>query len=219
VTETLTRLAVRVFVVGMLLVWAVPSQAYRMIQNRSVGRVSAGGAASCDASIGFVHWENQEIEWFVNPPAKAGTQVARKSAAALTAATKAWTDAGTEHVLTVAGTTTAGFAVDNRNTISWAKGNGCTGTCLAITSLVLQAGQVIVESDISFNAARRWQTTGKGLDIQTTATHELGHSLGIHHTEVMSAPRPSMFTNYFGVEGRSLEEDDRAALRCSESRY
>lgn len=128
------------------------------------------------------------------PPAKANRQAARKSAAALTAAVKSWTGAGSEHVLTLAGTTTAGFAVDDRNTISWAKGNGCTGTCLAITSLVLQSGQVIVESDISFNAAQKWQTTGKGLDIQTTAPHELGHALGIHHTEVMSGPRPSMYS-------------------------
>ncbi|HYG62970.1 MAG TPA: hypothetical protein VEL74_10345 [Thermoanaerobaculia bacterium] len=65
-TETLSRLALRVFVVGVLLVWAVPSQAYRMIQNRSVGRVSASAAAACDVSNGFVHWENQQIEWFVN---------------------------------------------------------------------------------------------------------------------------------------------------------
>jgi hypothetical protein len=36
VTETLSRLALRVFVVGVLLVWAMPSQAYRMIQNRSI---------------------------------------------------------------------------------------------------------------------------------------------------------------------------------------
>src|SRR5262249_20166071 len=31
--------------------------------------------------------------------------------------------------------------------------------------------------------------------------------------------RPTMYASYFGVQGRSLEADDKAALQCSNSRY
>jgi hypothetical protein len=127
--------------------------------------------------------------------------------------------ASANHVLNYAGTTTAGFTTDGRNTFLWASGNGCTGSCLAITALVLQSGQVIVETDISFNNSYSWKTDGTDYDVQSVAAHELGHSLGIHHTEVTSTPRPTMYASYFGTTGRTLETDDQAALQCSESRY
>src|SRR6185369_666968 len=97
-----------------------------------------------------------------------------------------------DHVLTLAGTTNAGFVTDGINAIVFDRGNGCNGTCLAITALVLQAGQVIVETDISFNAHYSWRVDGGTYDTQAVATHELGHSLGIHHTEVTGTPRPTM---------------------------
>lgn len=109
-----------------------------------------------------------------------------------------------------------GFSTDGINTFVFASGNGCTGNCLGLTALVLQTGQRIVESDITFNANYNWQTNGLNHDTQGVATHELGHSLGIHHTELTTTPRPTMFDTYFGTGMRSLEFDDQEALRCTE---
>jgi hypothetical protein len=194
---------------------AAPAAAYRMIQNTSVRRVSSGSAVPCSAAGGFAHWEVREIPWYLNSAGKG-----RGKWLAVTAALAAWNAvAAADHLLTFAGTTSAGFAADGRNTILWAEGNGCTGGCLAMTALVLEAGQVIVETDISFNSSHAWKTNGKGLDTEAVAAHELGHTLGIHHTNLAAVPRPTMAASYFGAGARTLEPDDQAALQCSEGRY
>lgn len=191
------------------------TSAFRMIQQTGVGRFSAGAAVRCNASGGFTHWNIRNIDWFLNT----ANQGAGKDAA-LTSALNSWTAVpNADHVLNYSGTTAAGFVTDNRNTVLWASGNGCTGSCLAITALVLESGQVIVESDISFNNDVTWTTSGAQYDTEAVAAHEFGHALGIHHTDVRKAPTPTMNATYFGSGGRSLEADDQAALQCAESRY
>lgn len=213
--KTITRFAsCAALAVGMFAL-ATPSHAYRMIYNTTVGRVSAGSAVPCNYAGGFAHWNLRNINWYYNTAGQGSGK-----SAALAAALKVWTDVpNANHNLTLSGTTTAGFSTDGRNTVLWASGNGCTGSCLAITALVLQAGQVIVETDISFNSSYSWQTNGNNYDTQAVAAHEFGHALGIHHTESTSSTRPTMYASYFGTAGRTLEADDRSALQCSESRY
>lgn len=209
------RAAAAAALVAAALAAATPSHAFRMIQNTTVGRVSAGAAVSCNASGGFTHWANANIPWYLNPSGQGAGK-----AAAIQAALAAWTNVpSASHNLTYAGTTNAGFVTDGINTILFAKGNGCSGTCLAITALVLQSGQVIVESDVSFNSRWSWQANGSNYDTQAVATHEVGHGLGIHHTELTGTPRPTMYASYFGTDGRTLESDDNAALQCAQSRY
>jgi len=55
--------------------------AYRMIQNTTVGRVSAGYAVACNASGGFTHWANANIPWRLNTSARARTRPPRCRAA------------------------------------------------------------------------------------------------------------------------------------------
>lgn len=189
--------------------------AYRMIQNTSTGRVTSGNLVTCSNSGGFVHWTGRDISWYHNTSGQGSGK-----AAALQAALQTWTNvSGSKYALSYAGTTGAGWSTDGQNTMLWATGNGCTGSCLALTALVLQSGQVIVESDVTFNANYTWTTNGSQYDTQSVATHELGHTLGIHHTEVGTTPRPTMYASYFGSGARSLESDDVNAIRCSENRY
>ena len=192
--------------------------AYRMIQNTSPGRTSTGAKVQCDAAGGFVHWNRSQVEVRLNTAsqgAKAGVPLAIQHALA---AWTAVTPAG--YTLTYGGTTANGFTTDGINTVLWSTGNGCTGSCLAITALVLGPGQVIQEADVSFNDAYIWNTNGSDYDVEAIAAHELGHCMGIHHTEITKPKnRPTMYTAYFGTDGRTLESDDRDALNCAYGRY
>ena len=135
----------------------------------------------------------------------------------------AWTKVrSATHILTYAGTTTRGFATDGVNTLSWGASGNCVNTCIALHAFTLQSGQVATESDIVFRNDQPWRTDGGDYDTQAVATHELGHALGIFHTELGfsgEATTPTMFASEIGPEGRSLQPDDRSALQCSHSRY
>ncbi|HYH47549.1 MAG TPA: matrixin family metalloprotease [Thermoanaerobaculia bacterium] len=208
-----TRLALALLV--SCAIGATPSFGFRMIQNTSVGRVTSGNLVTCNDAGGFTHWNSSSIPWYLNTAGQgSGKQTAIQNALA------SWTNvANADHTLTYAGTTAAGWATDGQNTVLWASGNGCTGSCLALTALVLQSGQVIVETDVTFNSAYTWNTSGADHDTEAVAAHEFGHSLGIHHTEVTTTPRPTMYATYFGTDGRSLHSDDIAALQCAQTRY
>ena len=148
---TACALALPLALAGMI-AFVAPSHAYRMIQNTKVGRVSAGAIVTCSNTGGFAHWDIHSIDWYLNTAGQGSGKLP-----ALSAALSSWSKvANTHYTLNYAGKTTAGFAMDGRNTIVWGSGNGCTGYCIAITALVLQADQVIVETDISFNAKIKW---------------------------------------------------------------
>jgi hypothetical protein len=192
--------------------------AYRLIQNTTPGRTSTGVKVTCADPGGFAHWNRSSIQMWLNPANQGGEPGVT---AALQHALAAWTGVTpANYQLTYAGTTSAGFTTDGVNTVLWATGNGCTGSCLALTALVLGPGQVIQEADVSFNDAFDWNTNGKDYDVEAIAAHELGHCMGIHHTDLTKPRnRPTMYASYFGLDGRTLESDDRDALNCVASRY
>ncbi|TMQ67876.1 MAG: matrixin family metalloprotease [Candidatus Eisenbacteria bacterium] len=203
---------------GTAILGVANAYAFRMIQNTNTGRTSSASRVLCDDPVGFVHWTTPSISWGLNAAGQGGDAGVT---AAVQNAMAAWNNVSpAPYALTYSGTTNAGFVTDGINVLSWSSGNGCSGGCLAITALVLAPGQVIIESDVSFNSLAAWNTDGNDYDVQAVATHELGHTLGIHHTELQKPRnRPTMYASYFGTAGRSLESDDTAALSCSYTRY
>ena len=82
---------------------------------------------------------------------------------------------------------------DNQNVITFADtpaNRSITGDALAVTNPtgVRQSGEII-DADILFNPKLAYSTTLKTgtYDIQTIATHELGHTLGVDHSGLLGA--------------------------------
>ena len=116
-------------------------------------------------------------------------------------------------------TNNSGWAVDdNENAVSWREQAwDDSGFALAITSSIFQVGGSLTDTDIKFNGANhQWAAFDNNpggrdprTDIESVATHETGHALGLDHTNVRgSTMLPSSGPG--DISPRSLGQDDIA---------
>ncbi len=97
----------------------------------------------------------------------------------LDAGAEMWSDVGARFSFKDGGTTTSTLAEDGVNVISWADGLPYGVLAWTLTSV---DGAVISEIDIEFSNAFAWSDGAPGsgtYDLQTTASHELGHWLAL----------------------------------------
>jgi len=67
----------------------------------------------------------------------------------------------------------------------------------------------IAANEIFFNAGFTWSTAGTGMDVQTAALHEIGHSLGLGH---LGPPPTAVMNPVYAGARLSLKSLDRLAL-------
>lgn len=159
-------------------------------------------------------WEEGAVlPWVVEHHGAPGVSfpVAR---AAVAASFEAWDAVETAALLfeEVPDYTEPGEVVDGINTLWWEVSEWAEDPeVIAVTAVSHYEDGTIVDADIAFNGAYfQWAVGEPGaIDLQSVATHEIGHLLGLDHSDV---PGATMAAEYVPGEiaPRSLTDDDRA---------
>lgn len=101
---------------------------------------------------------------------------------------------------------------NGRVVLSWTEQNwnpnwGSVNVTIGITFSQVYNNCTIAEAPILFNGVGfRFTTNGGGTDLQSIATHEIGHLIGLGHSQLQDA---TMYSRYIGgTSARSLHQDD-----------
>jgi hypothetical protein len=102
-------------------------------------------------------------------------------------------------------TTVVGEFFDGANTISW-QDQGASATLATTYTWFFPGDPTIIENDIVFNDAQPWSISGGDYDVQTVALHEMGHVVGLDHSDT------GIMQAYYGGIQRSIDADARAGF-------
>ncbi|HKP56673.1 MAG TPA: matrixin family metalloprotease [Polyangiales bacterium] len=237
----MTRWKTLTLALGTSLLLAAPeAHAFRVIGAQSGGGTTcAGTPLPCSTTSLVARWFNNPVPFWVNSSAAADASDAALTQVDVVAAARdayqAWEDApGAIIKFAYVSQTAARLGADGINTTLFFNPALDSGSCLgnlgapsgglAVTVLTEVAGTgEIIDADVVFDSADPWaySTDCLDFDLRSTMAHEYGHSIGIHHTELVGLPeatRPTMEGFYFCDTGiaseRSLEPDDVAAAAC-----
>ncbi len=182
-----------------------------------------GGTVQAD------HWpQSAQTVWNINPAHGANVAGARPVEDIIQASFDTWMSAPNTSLNVVRGTDSVAttFGMDGTNLICFV----CHGDfdsepetlAVTMTTVATQAGVPdghggsvqfagqILDADIIFNSTQNFTTdgTGDGQDLQTVATHEIGHFFGLAHSAVVHA----VMYPFAPARETRLSYDDMAAI-------
>lgn len=203
----------KLWILGVLIL-CVAAPVHSYITTRDI---LAGGAVS------QIKWTGASIPWVLNPTQGANITGSRSLSAVMQASFDAWDTVTTANITFARGTDAGAGAVNSNDSLNTVKVNlsptaylTTAGSALALTltSYDLVTGTVL-DADIIFDPTVNFSTDSttpaSQYDLQTVATHEVGHMLGLDHSTILSA---TMFPRVGpGVSApRVLSSDDIAGV-------
>jgi hypothetical protein len=171
-----------------------------------------GGQVGAQYALNGYSWQGGSTSWGYDDSGKPSGLSG--DSAAMQAGADIWNTVGADWQFTGGGSTSAGTGacnsssgMDGSNTVGWGSQSGST---LAVTCTWHNGGNA-VEFDMEFDPDWDW-TTGSPMevDLQSVATHEFGHALGLGHSNDDDAV---MYFSYsVGTDKRDPRPDDVAAI-------
>ena len=165
-------------------------------------------------SYGGGKWSGSKVTYFVNP----NNADTAGELAAIKAAASTWSNAGSKFGLVYGGATSKkNSAMDGENSIMWV--NYDTGSVATTISWWYTTDpKTIVECDIVFNDLNNNWGTDKSktkMDVQTVATHELGHWMQLLDLYGIADNKKMMYGYVSAGEiRRTLSADDIDGIRA-----
>jgi hypothetical protein len=212
------RLLIGAMALGAVTAAAAPAWAYLHLTVGLPGQVKA------------ISWARSPVRWFSSNATAPGVS-ATQFQQSVNAAFGTWEAVPSATVaFEFAGFTGATPSDDDGLSVFGFENHGELDRTLAATGFTIDViTNAIVESDVFFNTAFEWSTSGAAgaFDLQSVATHEIGHFIGLGHSllgETELQPNASrrvlaassvMFPIAFGrgvTADRQLQPDDIAAV-------
>ncbi len=191
----------------------------KLAKKSSVAVLCAAAAAALSTSTAgayatYAKWSSNQITFYANP-SNLDIPVANTEAALVSAMNNWNTQAGTPFRYSYGGKVNdSNFGYDARNVMIFR--NTSNGSAIA-TTYSWYSGTTLTETDMVFWDGAYTFTAGDlgcsgGAYIEDVATHELGHALGLNHSDVADATMYPSYA-YCSQEFRSLSPDDIAAVQ------
>lgn len=158
--------------------------------------------------------EDLPISWYLASDFEGGTFDDREAEDAIAAAFETWAAvdcAGLSFVYAGRATGALWGVPDGRNVLFFFHDGFPEDDALVSGPSLMTNGDTILEADIAFNGVSyRWATEGAdgaaAMDLQGSATHEIGHLLGLWHSTVSDASLNPLLDG--NPAARSLADDD-----------
>lgn len=190
---------------------SIPGPQVQMFKNFDV--VNIGGE-------NIIHWENLNVGWYLNSNGAGDGLTFSQTQSAVQNAFDSWENVNTASIMfNYMDSTSSTWSNDGKNVHYWAESGDSMynegypfsySGVIAVTIITINSSEELLDVDIVFNGRDMiWRVNDNDYDIEAVSVHEIGHMLGLAHSEETSS---TMYYQYQGIESRSLEVDDKVGI-------